>query len=733
MTGPKTTALLALSLLLPAAGARAADAEPAWAEPPVERLVRIVEPKGGAEVSLDELIAKLAKADAVFLGETHLDETTHRFEQEVYRRLIEARKGKVVLAMEMFSRDVQGALDAYLAGEIDEAEFLENSRPWQNYRTGYRLLIEMAKAKGLPVVASNAARSAQRAVAMGGEEAYQGLSEEDRAGVASELHAPTDEYWRRVENATRGHRGMLPSGGARKYATQSLWDNTMGESVALALKEHPGWLVLHVNGAFHSDWWRGTVRQLKLRAPKAKVVTVDVSAMRQPSSIDEDRLTPSSDWAVFAASRARDRNEGFFGVSVGGEMRYVLHVPKGASSGDSLPLLVWLPDDGPGAADELALWRRRLGDEAIVAVVEQRWREQQEDLSSGGRWTWPGDFHQDIPGAGAAVERIQAYLLRYYPIDPARVVVAGEGVGATVAVAADLYGDRWAGQALALAPRKHGELRDLPLPLPEDRVGPPPARSLTVFAPAADREWWDQETADYREVGFEAGVEDWSADPWRRLDRVESAVRSALGLKAPPLAESAPRAHVVLEHDTPLARNWARRLAAAESAREGAAVAVLTRSELGSLDAGLEGSRELPVRMVAELFSSGRARLPHANGPFGGTTLVVLGDDLSPAELEAWAKLEADDPINAGSRFHRLRTARLSGERSLDAVLAELKSQRRTNVLVVPAEFAAAPAQMRAIRDAARAHEDDMTIEYRPGLGSALASAGDEQEEKGDG
>ena len=37
-------------------------------------------------------------------------------------------------------RDVQGVLDDYLAGRIDEAEFLSGSRPWQNYRTGYRPL-----------------------------------------------------------------------------------------------------------------------------------------------------------------------------------------------------------------------------------------------------------------------------------------------------------------------------------------------------------------------------------------------------------------------------------------------------------------------------------------------------------------------------------------------------------------------------------------------------------------
>ena len=62
----------------------------------------------------------------------------------------------------------------------------------------------------------------------------------------------------------------------------------------------------------------------------------------------------------------------------------------------------------------------------------------------------------------------------------------------------------------------------------------------------------------------------------------------------------------------------------------------------------------------------------------------------------------------------------MTGERTLDAVLTELKAKRRTNVLIVPAAFAAGPDAMRGIRDAVRAHEDDMTLEFRPGLGAAL-------------
>ena len=712
---------LTCSLLALVAFASFAAAGEPHEEPPVSQLVRVVHSTSQAELSLDALIVELAKADVVFLGETHVDETTHRFEQEVYRGLIEARKGRVVLAMEMFSRDVQGTLDSYIAGDIDEAAFLENSRPWSNYKQGYRPLIETAKAHGLPVIGSNSAPVAQRKIARGGEEAFKELTEEERGWVAEKLNPPSDEYWRRVENATRGHRGMLPTAGARTYSTQSVWDNTMGESVARALAAHPGWLVLHVNGGFHSQWHDGTARQVALRAPDATIRTVAISSVRQPGAVDASRIAATADWQALVTARATDSNEGSFGVSIEGELRYKLRVPKSASAEAPVPLLIWLPDDGPPAADELALWRRRLGDEAAIVVVEQQWREQQDDLSMGGRWSWPTDFREDISRSGSAVEEIWAYVARHHAVDPKRTVVAGEGVGACVAVTAFLYGDLWEGRTLAIAPRKQGELRDLPVPLPEGRVGPMPDRGLTVLSPSADSEWWEQETADYREVGMKAKLTDWPADRWARLGRVETEVREALGL-APKVRSGKGRAHVMLEHDSPLARNWARRVATAHEASTGDAVAILTSREAADLGDELAGSTLLPTRATAEAFSGGQS-LPHAKGPFGGTTLVVLDDDLSATEVAAWKQLEKDDPLNAQSRFLRLRTATLSGEWTVDAVLTELKAKRRTNVLIVPAAFAAGPDAMRGIREVVRAHEDDMTIEFRPGLGAAIAGA----------
>src|SRR5688572_1899793 len=110
----------------------------AWDAPPISQQLSARDGKTGQRLGLGELLERLAAADVVFAGETHDDETTHRAELWLYEGLRERRQDQVVLALEMFERDVQPALDAYLRREIGEADFLARARPWGNYATAYR-------------------------------------------------------------------------------------------------------------------------------------------------------------------------------------------------------------------------------------------------------------------------------------------------------------------------------------------------------------------------------------------------------------------------------------------------------------------------------------------------------------------------------------------------------------------------------------------------------------------
>jgi uncharacterized iron-regulated protein len=237
----------------------------------------------GAEAALDAMIADLSEADVVFLGEEHDNDVGHRLQLETVRALHAARP-ELVISLEQFEADVQGVLDLYLAGGIDEAEFLERSRPWPNYAEHYRPVIEYARANGLEVVAANVPRPEARRVA------YEGL------GVAGALeHAPWStwvdepEYAERFAAAMgRAHMAEEDEGLRNWFAAQCTKDDKMAESIARAVVAGRSAggdpLVVHLCGRFHSDYRLGTASRLLRRLP-----TLDVRVVGMDSGGDLGR------------------------------------------------------------------------------------------------------------------------------------------------------------------------------------------------------------------------------------------------------------------------------------------------------------------------------------------------------------------------------------------------------------------------------------------------------------
>ncbi|MHC4845803.1 MAG: ChaN family lipoprotein [Planctomycetota bacterium] len=717
------TSLAACVALLGACHAPASSVSPTspdnvapWAAPALSRAVSVRDGRTGAELSFDALLDELARADAVFLGETHLDETTHRVELAVYEGLLERRGGDVVLALEMFERDVQAQLDDYLAGTIDESTFLERTRPWGNYRTAYRPLIERARADGRKVVASNFPRPLRMRVAMEGLDALADLPEGQRDQAPDEILANTPQYWRRSDNAVRGHLEMMRRTGdddpQRLSSTQTLWDNAMGDACARALAGNPGAQVLHVNGGFHSLYWDGTVRQMRLRAPGARVATVAIEPVGNPATATLGGA-PMADYVVFAEARAADVDDGAWSVTVPRELDYRLHLPEGASDEAPVPLLIWLGDDGLRAQDGLQLWKDRLGDECAIAVVQPFTLETQPDLSLGGLWFRADSFLADTGALIEGVERIWGYLLRNQPVDPARVCLAGEGTGATMVAAIALLTGRLDANAVALSPRRYTKIKDFPLPLPELRgEQPAPDISLRLALGARDAEWWDAELQAYEGIGFDANTIAGGDDPWNAELRAENALRAALALPARPAPSKTRRDYVLAQGDSPRARHWARLVALRHAAQEDVAVAVLTEVPDDA------SARPVPTDIRAEDYAE-KGALPKCPGPFGGTTVLVVGADAGPAVVQSWTALEENDPLAAAGRFHRLRVATAEPGRTLPELLAELHDEGRDNVLIVPAAFCADAATMRTLKLSVADSEDRMTLHWSPGLGGS--------------
>jgi uncharacterized iron-regulated protein len=244
------------------------------------------------------MLADLAGADVVLLGEQHDDPGTHRLEQAMLEGLAR-RRGDIVISLEMFERDVQAPLDDFLAGRTAEADFLKGARPWPRYASDYKPLVDFAIGQKWPVLAANTPRSIASAVAKAGLDAVASRPDAERAWAARDLQCPLDvPYFDRFLEAMGGH----PAAGQHKnqddakarearasseryYLAQCVKDETMAESVARAAASGSAAgrrpLVIHVTGAFHSEFRQGTAERIARRLPKHRVASVSFLPVKE--------------------------------------------------------------------------------------------------------------------------------------------------------------------------------------------------------------------------------------------------------------------------------------------------------------------------------------------------------------------------------------------------------------------------------------------------------------------
>jgi uncharacterized iron-regulated protein len=268
----------------------------------------------------EAMLADLSRADVVFVGEQHDDPATHRLELAILEGIARRRR-PVVLALEMFERDVQPQLDDYLSGRLGEEEFLKNSRPWPRYATDYRPLVEFARAHNWRVLAANVPRRYASQVARTGLAALDTLPPAERAFIAQQIQCPQDDYFKRFAEQMSAHPGASSSQSSatqaprdpkaesehramteRFYHAQCIKDETMAESIANAYLNtpQPRPLIIHYNGAFHSDYRLGTASRTKQRLPKANIRVISVIPVSDLDTVKADEYRKRGDYLIFA-------------------------------------------------------------------------------------------------------------------------------------------------------------------------------------------------------------------------------------------------------------------------------------------------------------------------------------------------------------------------------------------------------------------------------------------------
>jgi uncharacterized iron-regulated protein len=236
-----------------------------------EKLLYYVMTSKGKILDLEQAIEALMGYNVIFFGEDHDSRVAHDGEFTLLTGLAGQDTG-LVLALEMFERDVQDTLNAYLAGTISEDKFLELARPWPNYQEDYRPLVELAKTQSIPVIAANVPRRAAAAVAKA-DAILADIVGEDRIYLPANIHLDSEEYYKNFAATMKkmGHSvPMMAPNVDALYKAQVLKDAVMAASIEPFFDHR----IFFCCGRFHSDYHLGIPYQLQNNHPEFKVAVV---------------------------------------------------------------------------------------------------------------------------------------------------------------------------------------------------------------------------------------------------------------------------------------------------------------------------------------------------------------------------------------------------------------------------------------------------------------------------
>lgn len=265
---------------------------------------RIFDGKGNP-ATLERILTEIGKTDVVFLGELHDDATAHFLQAEIFRQAVELYNAnrKVALSLEMFERDNQIVLDEYLGGLITEKKFMDDSRPWGNYKTDYRPLVELAKERKLEVIAANAPRRYVNMVSRGGRGSLDALSPDAKKFLPPLPYAEASDAYSKKFKALMGPSAEAMMGLDNILSSQSLWDASMAFWVSENLKKNKNALVVHLNGGFHTESRLGTVEHLLKYSPKARALVVTMRYEDDFQNFDKTKHTDLGDFVILTDTK----------------------------------------------------------------------------------------------------------------------------------------------------------------------------------------------------------------------------------------------------------------------------------------------------------------------------------------------------------------------------------------------------------------------------------------------
>lgn len=229
---------------------------------------------GGKPITYAQLLVKCKDSDVIFFGELHDDSLAHAAELELLHDLAQFPQ-PLALGLEMLETEDQTVLNEYLNAQATGAQLEASANLWENWQSDYLPLVDFARSRRIPVLATNVPRRYASLVAKRGLPALDSLSDQAQAWMAPlPLTVPYRQpsYLRMREMMGGGHGAADSAGAQRMVAAQALKDATMAYIIIR------GWpaagRLLHINGSYHSDYNEGIVTYLKKLDPRTRTLTI---------------------------------------------------------------------------------------------------------------------------------------------------------------------------------------------------------------------------------------------------------------------------------------------------------------------------------------------------------------------------------------------------------------------------------------------------------------------------
>jgi uncharacterized iron-regulated protein len=229
-----------------------------------------LDPDTGRAVEQGDLLRRMATKQVVLLGESHDIAEIHRWQMHV-AAFLHVLRPNMAIGFEMFPRRIQPVLDAWVAGEMDAATFVEKSEwetVWGFDPAIYFPLFHFCRQQNVRMLALNCHRPLVTRV---GKDGWDAIPVEERDGVTPSKPA-TPAHRQYLYDLTGSLAG---AGGPPRVATsamdpaydrfvraQQTWDRAFACNIANAVNTPEPPLVIGIIGRGHLEYGHGTPYQL---------------------------------------------------------------------------------------------------------------------------------------------------------------------------------------------------------------------------------------------------------------------------------------------------------------------------------------------------------------------------------------------------------------------------------------------------------------------------------------